>query len=107
MNFRLTTPRAIVDLNRIPGLDYVSGESDMVRIGAMTRQRALEFSDVIAGTLPLLCDAVKLVGHLPTRTRGTVGGSIAHADPAAELPMIVRLLDGEVVARGPGGDRVI
>jgi CO/xanthine dehydrogenase FAD-binding subunit len=73
----------------------------------MTRQRSIEFSDVIAETLPLLRDAIKLVGHLPTRSRGTIGGSLAHADPAAELPMTLQVLEGQVVARGPVGERVI
>jgi carbon-monoxide dehydrogenase medium subunit len=107
MNFRLATPAALIDLNRLPDLDYIRNERDIVRIGAMTRQRRIEFSEVIADTLPLLRDAIKLVGHLPTRTRGTIGGSLAHADPAAELPMTLLVLDGEVVARGPLGERVI
>jgi CO/xanthine dehydrogenase FAD-binding subunit len=107
MNFRIATPAAIIDLNRVPDLDYIRHEIDIVRIGAMTRQRKIEFSGVIAKTLPLLRDAIKLVGHLPTRSRGTIGGSLAHADPAAELPMILQVLEGEVVARGPTGERVI
>src|SRR5262249_58111019 len=107
MNFRIATPSAIIDLNRVSDLDYIRHENDIVRIGAMTRQRKIEFSGVIAETLPLLRDAVKLVGHLPTRSRGTIGGSLAHADPAAELPMTLQVLEGEVVARGPRGERVI
>ena len=107
MNFRIATPSAIIDLNCVPDLDYIRHETDIVRIGAMTRQRKIEFSDVIGETLPLLRDAIKLVGHLPTRSRGTLGGSLAHADPAAELPMMLQVLEGEVVARGPEGERVI
>jgi CO/xanthine dehydrogenase FAD-binding subunit len=107
MNFRLANPPALVDLNRMPGLDYIRQESGVVRIGAMTRQRAIEFSDLVGEQLPLLREAIKLVGHLPTRSRGTIGGSLAHADPAAELPMMLQALDGEVVARGPDGERVI
>ena len=107
MNFRVATPSALIDLNRVPDLGYIRHESDIVRIGAMTRQRKIEFSGVIADTLPLLRDAIKLVGHLPTRSRGTIGGSLAHADPAAELPMMLQVLEGEVVARGPEGERVI
>jgi len=107
MNFRLAAPAALVDLNRLPDLDYIKHENGVVRIGAMTRQRKLEFSPVIAERLPLLRDAIRLVGHLPTRSRGTIGGSLAHADPAAELPMMLQVLEGEVVARGPGGERVI
>jgi CO/xanthine dehydrogenase FAD-binding subunit len=107
MNFRIATPSAIVDLRCVPDLDYIRHEFDIVRIGAMTRQRKIEFSGLIAETLPLLRDAIKLVGHLPTRSRGTIGGSLAHADPAAELPMTLHVLEGEVVARGPEGERVI
>jgi carbon-monoxide dehydrogenase medium subunit len=107
MNFRIATPSAIIDLNRVPDLDHIRREIDVVRVGAMTRQRKIEFSDLISETLPLLRDAIKLVGHLPTRSRGTIGGSLAHADPAAELPMLLQVLEGEVVARGPAGRRVI
>ncbi|HZT52435.1 MAG TPA: xanthine dehydrogenase family protein subunit M [Stellaceae bacterium] len=107
MNFRVVTPAAIVDLNRIPGLAYIRAEGGTVRIGAMTRHRQVEFSPVIAEKLPLLAEAIRLVAHLPIRTRGTMGGSLAHADPAAELPMVLQALEGEVVARGPGGERTI
>jgi len=107
MNFRLAAPAALVDLNRMPDLDYIRHENGVVRIGAMTRQRKLEFSPVIAERLPLLRDAIRLIGHLPTRSRGTIGGSLAHADPAAELPMMLQVLEGEVVAHGPDGERVI
>ena len=107
MNFRVVAPAALVDLNRIAALDYIMVEDDVVRIGAMTRQRKLEFSPVIAATLPLLRDAIKWVGHLPTRSRGTIGGSIAHADPSAEIPMVLQTLEGEVVARGPQSERRI
>ena len=107
MNFRLATPSAIIDLNRIPDLGYIRAEAGTVRIGAMTRHRAIEFSPLVAQHLPLLAEAIKLVAHLPIRSRGTIGGSIAHADPAAELPMVLQALEGEVVARGPRGERVI
>jgi carbon-monoxide dehydrogenase medium subunit len=107
MNFRLATPSALIDLNRIPQLAGITEEDGAVRIGAMTRQRALEFSPLIAEKLPLLRDAIRLVGHLPTRSRGTIGGSIAHADPSAEIPMVLRALDGEVRVRSPRGERII
>jgi carbon-monoxide dehydrogenase medium subunit len=107
MNFRLVMPAAIIDLNRIPDLGYIRAEPGTVRIGAMTRHRAIEFSPVVAEHLPLLTEAIRLVAHLPIRSRGTIGGSIAHADPAAELPMVLQALEGEVVARGPGRERVI
>jgi carbon-monoxide dehydrogenase medium subunit len=107
MNFRIVTPAAIVDLNRIPDLAYIRADNGAVRIGAMTRHRAVEFSPVVAERLPLLAEAIRLVAHLPIRSRGTIGGSLAHADPAAELPMVLQALEGEVVARGPKGERVV
>jgi aerobic carbon-monoxide dehydrogenase medium subunit len=107
MNFRLAAPPVIVDLNRIPDLAYIEDHGDVVCIGAMTRQRAVESSALVADKLPVLSAAIKLVGHLPTRSRGTIGGSIAHADPAAELPMVLQALDGAVVVRGPNGRRTI
>ena len=107
MNFRLATPAAIIDLNRIPGLAKVEAINGMVSIGAMARQRQVEFAPLVAKELPLLTEALRWVGHLPTRTRGTIGGSIAHADPAAEIPMVLQALAGEVVARGPQGERRI
>jgi len=107
MNFRLATPKAIVDLNRIAGLSYIEDEGEVVRIGSMTRQRRLEFEPLVAAKLPLLREALRWVGHLPTRSRGTIGGSIAHADPSAEIPMVLQTLEGEVVARGPQGERRI
>jgi len=107
MNFRLATPAIVVDLNRIPELAYIKNDNDVVRVGAMTRQRAVEFSDVVARDLPVLQAAIRMVGHLPTRSRGTIGGSIANADAAAEIPMVLQALGGEVSVRGPSGERRI
>src|SRR5262249_57942376 len=107
MNFRIASPSAIIDLNRVPDLDYIRQEIDIVRIGAMTRQRKIEFSGVIAKTLPLLRDAIQLVGHLPTRSRGTIGGSLAHAEPAPPPPVSLQVLGGEAGGRGPPGARVV
>ncbi len=107
MNFRLAMPRAIVDLNRIVELAFIGEDGDGVRIGSMTRQRRLEFEPLVAAKLPLLREALRWVGHLPTRSRGTIGGSIAHADPSAEIPMVLQALEGEIVARGPQGERRI
>lgn len=107
MNFRLARPAAIIDLNRIPDLSYIRRDGDVVSIGAMTRQRTIEFSPVVGTDLPLLREAIKFVGHLPTRSRGTIGGSIANADPAAEIPMVLQTLGAEVRVRGPQGDRSI
>jgi aerobic carbon-monoxide dehydrogenase medium subunit len=107
MNFRLATPAAIIDLNRIPGLAGIAAVDGVVAIGAMARQRQLEFAPLVTEKLPLLSEALRWVGHLPTRTRGTIGGSIAHADPAAEIPMVLQAIGGEVVVRGPQGERHI
>jgi carbon-monoxide dehydrogenase medium subunit len=107
LNFRLSRPAALVDLGRIASLAYIEERDGQVRLGAMTRQRTIEFSPVVARKLPLLGEATKWVGHLPIRTRGTIGGSIAHADPSAEYPAVLTALEGEVVARGPKGERVV
>jgi aerobic carbon-monoxide dehydrogenase medium subunit len=107
MNFRLAAPEVIIDLNRIPELAFIKVAEGRVHIGAMTRQRAIEFSPIVARDLPLLHEAIKMVGHLPTRSRGTIGGSLANADSAAEIPMVLQVLEGEVVVRGPNGERTI
>jgi aerobic carbon-monoxide dehydrogenase medium subunit len=107
LNFRLTRPAALVDLNRIEALAYIREANGQVRLGAMTRQRTIEHAPLVRQRLPLLGEATRWVGHLPIRTRGTIGGSIAHADPAAEYPAVLAALGGEVVAWGPRGERVI
>jgi aerobic carbon-monoxide dehydrogenase medium subunit len=107
LNFRLSTPAVIVDLNRAADLAYIREENGQVRMGAMTRQRAIEFSPLVKSHLPLLAEATRWVGHLPTRTRGTIGGSLAHSDPAAEYPAVAAALDAELVIRGSAGDRVV
>jgi CO/xanthine dehydrogenase FAD-binding subunit len=108
LNFRLSAPAVIVDLNRTAELAYIKEDTGRVRIGAMTRQRTIEFSPLIKARLPLLSEATRWVGHLPTRTRGTIGGSIAHADPAAEYPAVASVLDAELVIRSAGGaERVV
>ncbi len=107
LNFRLTRPAALIDLNRIASLAYIREVGGDVHFGAMTRQRAIEFSPVVAKRVPLLTEATRLVGHLPIRSRGTIGGSIAHADPSAEYPAVLTALDGDVVVRSPKGERVL
>ncbi|HSF05518.1 MAG TPA: xanthine dehydrogenase family protein subunit M [Methylomirabilota bacterium] len=107
LNFRLVRPAALIDLNRIAALAYIREVDGQVRFGAMTRQRTVEFSPVVRQRLPLLTEATRWVGHLPIRTRGTIGGSIAHADPAAEYPAVLAALDGEVVARSARGERTL
>lgn len=105
LNMRLARPSVIIDLNGVNELDYIREEDGEVAIGAMTRQRTAERSAVVARALPLLADALPLVGHLQIRTRGTIGGSMAHADPSAELPAVLAALDGSVVVRGRRGAR--
>ena len=107
LNFRLARPAALIDLNRIAALAGIRETAGQVAFGAMTRQRAVEFSPVVARRLPLLAEATRWVGHLPIRSRGTIGGSIAHADPSAEYPAVLTALGGTVVARGPKGERVL
>lgn len=107
LNLRLARPAALVDLNRIPGMDGIHQEDGWIRIGAMARQWDVEHAPEVVQRLPLLVEALRFVGHPQIRMRGTVGGSIAHADPAAELPALLVCLEGEVVARRRGGTRVI
>jgi carbon-monoxide dehydrogenase medium subunit len=107
MNFRLAQPAVLVDLNRIPGLDAIAESEGGVRIGAMVRQRTAERSPVIAARAPLIAETLPWVAHAQIRNRGTVGGSVAHADPAAELPAVMLALDARLHLRGPGGARVV
>ncbi|HEY1275595.1 MAG TPA: xanthine dehydrogenase family protein subunit M [Thermoleophilaceae bacterium] len=105
MNLRLALPATLVDLNPVTGLDYVEETPDGISIGAMTRQRTVERSEVVMRRVPLLSAALRHVGHFQIRNRGTVGGSIAHADAAAELPAVLLATGGSVTvvsaARGP------
>jgi aerobic carbon-monoxide dehydrogenase medium subunit len=107
LNLRILTPAVLVDLNRVSDLAHVTPTNGVVRFGAMTRQRQIQFSDLVSTRLPLLGEAIRLIGHLPTRTRGTIGGSLAFADPAAELPTLVTALDGDLVVRGSAGERLL
>jgi carbon-monoxide dehydrogenase medium subunit len=107
MNFRLAKPGYLVDLRRVAGLTGIRREGDTLVIGAMTRMSEVERSPEVAVAAPLAAEAIGLVAHAPVRNSGTVGGSLAHADPAAELPAVVLALDGELVAAGPGGTRTI
>jgi len=107
MNFRLARPRVLVDLNRVGALSYIRAEKSGVEIGAMTRQRAVERSDVVARAAPLLTEAMPAIAHPQIRNRGTVGGSIAHADPSVELPAVALALDARFRARSATGERTI
>jgi len=109
MNFRLARPAALVDLNRIAELAYVraGGKDAGLVIGAMARQRAVERSDVVARAAPLVAEAMPSIAHPQIRNRGTVGGSIAHADPAAELPAVMLALEARFRAQSATGERSI
>src|SRR5215510_3466884 len=96
LNFRLVRPSVLVDINRIPGLGFIADDEKAIRIGALTRHYQLETSPVIATHLPALSHAMTYVAHLAIRNRGTIGGSLSHADPAAELPMIALLLNARL-----------
>jgi aerobic carbon-monoxide dehydrogenase medium subunit len=104
---RLARPAVLVDINGIDELSGVSATDGRVTIGAMTREYVAEESQTIADAVPLLAAALPLIGHEAIRSRGTIGGSLAHADPAAELPAVARALDAEFVVRGQSGERVI
>ena len=104
---RLARPAVLIDINGLSELSGVSAARGQVRVGAMTREYLAEESAAIADAVPLLAAALPLIGHEAIRSRGTVGGSLAHADPAAELPAVARALDAEFVVRSQAGERVI
>lgn len=107
LNFRLLRPAVLVDINRIAGLDGIEETDTAVRVGALTRHFALETSPVIARHFPVVSCAMTHVAHLAIRNRGTIGGSLAHADPAAELPMLALLLEAELHIASPSGGRTV
>lgn len=104
---RLAQPTALIDLAHVDGLAGITDTGDHLEIGAMTRTRDVETSALVGATVPLLPAALRHSGHVTIRNRGTIGGSTAHADPAAELPAVLLALDAEMVATGPGGRRTI
>jgi carbon-monoxide dehydrogenase medium subunit len=107
LNFRLLRPTTLVDINRIASLSFVSDEAQTIRIGALTRHHRLETSPVIAAHLPVIAEAMRHVAHLAIRNRGTIGGSLSHADPAAELPMMAVLLDAQLTIAAAAGKRTV
>ena len=107
MNFRFVMPDHIIDLNAISGLDVIQLDDDRITFGAMTRQRAIERSSAVRAACPILIDALAHVGHRQTRNRGTIGGSLCHLDPAAELANLASLHDATLTASGPAGSRTI
>jgi CO/xanthine dehydrogenase FAD-binding subunit len=107
LNFRLARPELLVDINGLSELAGLERSDGRLLIGALTRQSALERSELVAAGWPLLTQAVRLVGHPQIRSRGTVGGSVAHADPAAELPVALAALDARFTAQSPRGRRTV
>ncbi len=107
LNMRFVLPDHVIDLNRVDGLAFIRESNGALEIGAMTRQRDLEFSDLIRRVCPLMHDAIIQVGHRQTRNRGTLGGSLCHLDPSAELVSVAAALDATVTVQGPNGAREI
>ncbi len=107
MKLRLASPRYLVDLARIPGLKYIREANGTLEIGALTTHYEIESSSLIKERLPALSETAALIGDVQVRNRGTIGGSLAHADPAADYPALILALDSEIVATGPKGQRTI
>jgi CO/xanthine dehydrogenase FAD-binding subunit len=107
LNMRFAFPDHLIDLNRIDALAGIALEGTRLRLGAMTRQRALETDPLLRARLPLMTEALAHVGHRQTRNRGTIGGSLCHLDPVAELVTVAAALDAVVEIEGPGGRRTL
>ena len=107
LNMRFVQPDHIIDLNRVDGLSYIREANGGLEFGAMTRQRDIEFSDLVKTRLPLMHAAIRHVGHRQTSNRGTIGGSLCHLDPSAELVTVAAAMDATVTVQSPGGTRKI
>jgi CO/xanthine dehydrogenase FAD-binding subunit len=107
MAMRLLRPAWLIDINEIPASKFVTLEEDRVRIGACTRQVVLEKDDALAARVPLIRQGLAFVGHVQTRNRGTLGGSLAHADPSAELPLVAQVLGARMLLRSSKGSRTV
>jgi carbon-monoxide dehydrogenase medium subunit len=107
LNMRYVLPDHVIDLNRVDGLSFIRERDGALEIGAMTRQRDIEFSDLVRQRCPLMHEAIRQVGHRQTRNRGTLGGSLCHLDPAAELVSIAAAVDAKVAVTGKNGARSI
>jgi len=107
LNFRFVLPDHIIDLNRVDGLFYIRDAQGALEIGAMTRQRDLEFSEAVRARWPIMHEALLQVGHRQTRNRGTIGGSLCHLDPAAELVSLAMGYDATVMVAGSNGEREV
>lgn len=107
MAMRLARPSKLVDIARLPELSAIEVSGKEIRFGASIRQAVIERNPDVAAHLPLLAAALPWVGHIPTRNRGTIGGSVANADPAAEIPLVVQTLQGSIDVKGPDGERTV
>ncbi|MGB6539205.1 MAG: xanthine dehydrogenase family protein subunit M [Xanthobacteraceae bacterium] len=107
LNMRYVLPDHIIDLNRVEGLSYINASDGVIEIGAMTRQRDIEFSEPVRERCPLMHEAIRQIGHRQTRNRGTLGGSLCHLDPSAELVSLAAALDAKVTVAGKNGPRNI
>jgi aerobic carbon-monoxide dehydrogenase medium subunit len=107
MNMRFVVPDHVIDLNGVGELAGITDDGDALTIGAMTRQRDIRRSDAVAAKLPLAVEALGWVGHFQTRNRGTIGGSLSHLDPAAELPLVAAATDAVLTVAGPDGNREV
>jgi len=107
MNFRVIQPSVLIDLNRVGDLSYINKDERTIRIGAMTRDRQLEFDPLIKDMIPLLAEAVPFIAHPQIRNRGTIGGSIVHADPAAEMPVLMLALNARFKVQNRSTERWI
>ena len=107
MNIRLVSPADLVDLNGIAGMDAITEQESFVEVGALARHHAVANSKLVKAHCPLLAEAAGTIGHYAIRARGTLGGSLAHADPAAQLPLVAVTLGAEIVVHGPRGERRI
>ena len=107
MNFRLATPSVLIDLNDLSDLNYIKDDSSGIRIGGMTRQRSLERSAVVSKRFPLIAETLPHIAHPAIRNRGTIGGSLAHADPAAELPAVMLALKATLTVRSTSETREV
>ena len=107
MNFRVVQPGVLIDLNRVRELSFIREEGDVIRVGAMARERHLEFDSSIAKRIPLLTEATPFIAHPQIRNRGTIGGSIVNADPAAELPVLMLALNARLKVKNNSSERWI
>ena len=107
MNLRLVRPAVVVDINRVAGLAGISVDDGAISVGALTRQRDLGQSQVIRDAFPMMTAAISHIGHFQIRNRGTIGGSLAHADPAAEIPTLCTALEAEFVVADSGGSQTV